>query len=352
MANKVQRERYLTGLRTASISSHSIIRDFDESSKPLAVVVWRRDHAGLMSLIGTILRGFQYAKWLGATPVVDLEHFSTAYSEKAPVGGKNNVWEYYFDQPAGVRLTDLQEGKFRVILTNGSHPHISGSHDEDDYRVLWREFVRFNDTTQAYLDQTVSHAEISAQTIGVHFRAGDMRFFPGHPLPPTFEQIAGGIEKLLQTGHYTNILLATQDDSDIGRFRRKFGSMLDVLPIFRPATQADRRATPFSGSYRAGYPPPRAQHLYQLGREVLAEAYGLSKAGALVAGSSNVALMSRVMRQKPHQDQLWIWNGWNSRNPIAARFKWWAMDLLPESRGGFRAWSESWVHQPGSPGPT
>ena len=351
--NRLSRARYLKNGRVAMVNTSAQVRNLSDSAKPLAYVIWRKNHVGLTALIGSILRGLQVSEWLNAKPFVDLESFHTAYSEDELVNGSRNVWEYFFEPVSEVTREAIEAGRFRVIAADGAHPHIEGSHDETDYRQLWARWVRPNPTLAAHWGSCAEEVGPSNATIAVHFRAGDMRGFRNHPMPATIDQTLAATRFLLDKGSYDRVFLATQEEQHEAVFRREFGKRLLSLENFRPSNRSEKNMTPFltPSVLRRKDSSPRPQHFYRLGLEVLSDAWVMAQCGALVAGSSNVALLARVMRDHPHQDQIWIWNGFNGRSVTFNKLRWLWKSAAPEKAGGFRTWSQDWVHQPGSPGP-
>ena len=58
-----------------------------------------------------------YAVKQGYIPVIDMQNGRNTYLEEGKVG-RENAWEYYFEQPCGYRLADIRDAK-NVILSDG-----------------------------------------------------------------------------------------------------------------------------------------------------------------------------------------------------------------------------------------
>ena len=84
-------------------------------------VVWRSmgrpPGAGFFSIVTSILAQIDIAEKKGLIPVVDLETHPSIYQEDEALMGTRNAWEYYFDQPAGRALQDVEPGA-EGFLTN------------------------------------------------------------------------------------------------------------------------------------------------------------------------------------------------------------------------------------------
>ena len=89
------------------------------SSIQSSYVIWRTYGAGFWSIVASTLAHCDIATQNGLVPVVDMEKHTSVYNEDQPVKGTKNMWEYYFQQPAGRDLADI--GKF-PSLNDGTIP--------------------------------------------------------------------------------------------------------------------------------------------------------------------------------------------------------------------------------------
>ena len=320
------------------ISLEGMFDESDANDSPLVYRIRRTDRAGLMSTMGTVLTQLAVAEWLGALPVVDLSEGS-AYQEKQPVNGTRNVWEYYFQPVSEVPVADLASANYRVINSENHHPVTTVAQSEEWLGDLWRRYVRFNYATQQYLESSLTSLSLGPSVAGVHARSGDMRTFPGHPLPPTIEQLVSGARTLLDTGDFDAIFLAAQDEKDVRAMRRAFGERLKVSPSFTFANRGDKLGTPFSGvtskKLASHAEAIRPRHFYELGREVLRDVLALSRCGGLVSGESNVSKWARIVRGADFGSAVTVSNGWNSHNRLTSRSLYFLRASVPGFLGGF-----------------
>ena len=321
------------------ISLEGMFDESDANDSPLVYRIRRTDRAGLMSTMGTVLTQLAVAEWLGALPVVDLSEGS-AYQEKQPVNGTRNVWEYYFQPVSGVQLADLASANYRVINSENHHPVTAVERSEQWLGDIWRRHVRFNDETQQYLATHLDSLALGPAVVGVHARSGDMRTFPGHPLPPTIDQLVSGARTLLDTADFDFVFIAAQDEKDVRAMRREFGERLKVSRSFKFATRDDKLGTPYSGvtsTKMASYAEAiRPLHFYELGREVIHDVLALSRCGGLVSGESNVTKWARVVRDQDFAKTINITNGWNSQNKLVSAVLYRLRSFAPRYLGGFK----------------
>jgi|GEM_PF-1322829 len=302
--------------------------------RPLALVIWRKDEAGLGATLGTVMRGIQVSDWLGALPYVDTSRYWTSYSDSSDEGDfpSTDLWHQLFEPLSEVTERRLQEGRYRVLMTDGRHPTVPASTALEDYRKLWGR-VRLREDTSAYLSERARRLGLNSSTLGVHFRSGDMRSAPGHPTPPTFDQVASAVSRALDSMDFQHVFVATQLESDQDRFRARFGKRVVSHPNLRGGSEARRSSIPFASGTRAKYLEPGAG--FRLAREALLDIFSLSLCGGIVGGTSNITLWAKVLKGSPFIHQALIANGRNPNSKFKSRVRWHVRSRLPNSLGGF-----------------
>lgn len=305
------------------------------NDKPLALVIWRRDEAGLGATLGTVMRGIQISDWLGASPFVDTSNFWTSYSNATPNGLSPalDIWHQLFDPISEVTEDRLRAGEFRVLLTDGRHPVVEASTALQDYKRLWKR-VRFKASTASYLSERASSLGLTSSTLGVHFRTGDMRIAPNHPTPPTFSQIAATVSNALDTMNFDQIFVSTQSRRDLEKFRARFGNRVLAHPNLRADGSSQVLSFPFADQLL----PLASDGIagLQLAREALLDIYSLSVCGGLVGGTSNMTLWAEVIKDGSFSFKHFIWNGRNENSKLASAIRWHVRSRIPGGLGGFR----------------
>lgn len=309
------------------------------SSNPPLYQVRRQDGAGFFATLGTVLTQLAISEWLAIHPVVDLRK-GNAYLDTKKVLGTNNVWEYYFEQVSEYGLSDLDSGKFRIFRSETHHPVLSEVNNGEWYRSLWDKYVRLNETTETHIHTWCEDLGLGPRTLGVHVRSGDMRTFPGHPFPPTLDQLIGAVRETFEGGDFEDIYVAAQDHASVRSLRQHFGSRIIESASWKWSSRADSHSSPFSQSSPfskrgVAVQNSRAQHRYLLGLEALGDCFLLSQCGALVSGNSNVAHWSMILSESGAKKWVKLSNGWNSKNPLVARWLWDVKSAVPPVFGGF-----------------
>ena len=79
----------------------------ENPDKIFFVIRRARCKAGLFSLVMTNMGLVKYALDKGYIPVIDMQSERNTYLEEEQVG-RENAWEFYFEQPCGYSLKDIE----------------------------------------------------------------------------------------------------------------------------------------------------------------------------------------------------------------------------------------------------
>lgn len=66
---------------------------------------------GLISFHNSALYSIRYALDKGYIPVIDYQNYKNIYLTEDKFG-KENSWEYYFDQPSGYNIEDINKAYY------------------------------------------------------------------------------------------------------------------------------------------------------------------------------------------------------------------------------------------------
>lgn len=252
----------------------------------------------------------------GYTPVIHVGS-EFAYSENKALLGTRNPFEYYFQQPAAVKVKEAMHSN-KVIFSNVVHRQmveliLTGKRSHYDCNVRYlrlmgeivQKYLKFNQVTQAYIDDGLKRLEIeNKKTLGVHIRGTDFKKkYDNHPVFVTEAEMFQPIEELFEKKQYQQIFVATDEQQILESFKKRYGDkMLYYSDVMR---SNDRKSVAFHAS-------SRVNHKYKLGLEVIRDMYTLSKCDGFVAGISQVAVCARInklSRKEKYQDLIIIDKG-------------------------------------------
>ncbi len=250
-------------------------------------VIRRRDcYCGLFSLFLTNLQRIDDALKAGYIPVVDLQNDFNIYLSEDKLG-RENAWEYYFKQPAGYTLRDIQNSR-NVIVGSGAVPPMFPYLDLDflygrtGELAYWRELVRKYMVLSDGASQRVEEAynRLFAPTdkvLGVKCRGTDYANGKpkNHPIQPTPGQAVLKAEEIFREQGCTKVFLATEDAAFYHIFSERFGDKL----IANKTEYAD-----YQGGSAGREEYERGGSGYESGMEYLVTTMLLARCQCLCAG--------------------------------------------------------------------
>ncbi len=264
----------------------------------------RRDgiEAGLFSLYITTVGWINYALEKGYVPVVDMSIYRNNYLEKSK-RGKDNSWEYYFEQPMGYGINEAYKGKSIILSSlkfteNRPDESMECFLNKNGRLDYWKKIadgyvhIKQNiiEDMQAEYNQLLCGR---TRILGVLARGTD---YPAlrphnHPIMPTVEELITDSKDLIEKYQCDGIFLATEDKSILGRFKEEFGDMVMTNK---------REMVDYNGGYICQKHAPRENGVYLGGREYLASIWMLSKSMCLLCGRTSGAIAMVLMSQNEY----------------------------------------------------
>lgn len=266
------------------------------STKEIYYIIRRDNHgAGFFSNYLWVLGHIIYAHENHMIPVVDFKHYPTLYSEKGIINGTKNAWNYYFENVSNVSLHAAYKSK-NFVLADFNYP---SSYCErhcgkygfplndavDYYYPIIRNNIRIREDIRTQLENDLQSIGISDSTLAVHYRGTDMKRSDNwmHEQTAAENRYIDSAKRLMSSGNYSSIFLATDEEKIINLFKEVFGQ--DKIITYKAFRDTGKNS--LEGIHLT--PSDRKNHKYLLGYEVLRDAYTLSKCKSLICGYSNVS---------------------------------------------------------------
>ncbi len=275
--------------RLGTANPDKIIYYIEEDNKNLGFFAMYRGWLGYL----------YFADICGYTPVIYAgDNF--AYKESKMINGTANPFEYYFIQPA---LISPQEARVsnKVIMSDLIHRKMVSlilTGRESDYKYskrylhmmghIVKKYMHFNDVTQTYLNESLMRLSFfeNSRMLGIHLRGTDFRLqYNNHPVYVSEADCFVEVDRMMNSGSYNRIFLATDDVKILSNFKKKYGQCLCYYEDVQRSN--NNKSVAFSNGNRD-------KHKYLLGLEVIRDMYTLSKCTGLVAGISQVAICAQI----------------------------------------------------------
>jgi len=280
---------------------------------------------GLFSIVASVLCHLDIAEEHGWIPIIDFQNFPNIYNETKPINDSMNSWEYYFEPVSEYKLDEVYLSR-NVIFSDNGYPtgyDYSITTEKKLYTVFYKHLKVKQDIVQEIDSFYRMHLE-GNRVLGVHFRGQEMKTAAGHPFPPTKSQMAARIEKLVNDYKFQKVFVVSEDSEYVDFLQGKFRSIFITTDHYR--THGENAYMQY----------PRENHIYNLGREILVDAYLLSRCQGLIGCGSNVSTFSRFCNNDKFDVDERIDNGTNSSNFVVGQFLWSIKSMLPSYFGGFK----------------
>lgn len=257
--------------------------------------------AGFFSNYMWVMGHVIFARKLGYIPVVDMKNYPTLYSEENPVDGVENAWNYYFENVGSVTLEEAYaSGKYVMGKDMPLHKY-EGKYCIGNYRfptkkavdyyapIIKRNLVIKKDLLNSFENEWDEKVGPGGQVLGIHVRGTDMKNNLGHPMPATIATYVDRAMKILEkNSEIKEIFLATDECNAKEAFEKALQNTRRKLftnHAFRIWDTGENKRT---GIHETKIENARPLHKYLLGKEVLKDAYFLSKCNYLLCGHSNI----------------------------------------------------------------
>lgn len=273
-----------------------------DPSKPTYYIIRRiADTTGLLTRYRMIMGHVSYALAKDWIPVVDMQHYPNPYLAPEKLG-KENSWEYYFEQPRRIGLEQAYNAE-NVVLSNADcvRPYPAHSlkflENRDSNLSKWRMLIQLGmlkvkpELMAEILDVRQSLFGQDERILGVNLRGTDflVRKLKGRPIPPPIDFAKTIVNFKLKEWKFNRFFLATEDKKILESFQSTFG--------YRCVT-SDRRYVEYNSvkdKWVTACSIDRENDHYLQGKEYLTQIVLLSMCNALVAARCSGTTTAMMM---------------------------------------------------------
>lgn len=213
-----------------------------DPDKPTYYIIRRMaDTTGLLTRYRMVMGHVRYALSKSWIPVVDMQHYPSPYlaPEKR---GKENAWEYYFEQPLRIGLETAYNGE-NVVLSDGDSVRPYPAHSlkflekRTDDLAEWRMLVKLGllkvkpELMQEIIETRSKLFSKEDRVLGVILRGTDflVRKLKGRPIPPPTDFAKAIVNAKLKEWKCNKFFLATEDKKILQPFQATFGNRCVIL---------------------------------------------------------------------------------------------------------------------------
>ena len=261
------------------------------ADKTFFLIVCDSETAGLFSHYKFAITNIMYALDKNYIPVIDMQSKKNAYLKNEKVG-KENSWEYYFEQPENIGLEEVYKSKNVVIVKDYivlgyADCSISKINKLDTYAInkynnIHQKYIRIQANVKKVIEQkykqTFGNIVNYNKVCGVLFRSTDYAQIKptGHTIQPSIEQMVDKIIELKRKWNFEYLYVATESQEAIDAFHNEFGD--NMLYLQRERFQQTNK------KWLSQIEFERENDQYIKGIDYLTEMQLLSKCNYLIAG--------------------------------------------------------------------
>lgn len=270
-------------------------------SKKYYIISRSAGGAGFFSNYMWVLGHVLFARKLGYIPVVDMENFPTLYSEEISVNGERNAWNYYFEDVGNVTLKEAYGSGCYVMGQDMPLHRYEGKYCVGSYRFPTRKAIAYygpiiekniiikKELTDSFEEVWSKKVSGKDKVLGIHVRGTDMKNNLGHPVPADISAYLDKARELLENNpEITKVFLATDECNVIAKFEKALQDTKWTLFMNDAFRVWDTEGKKHVGVHETKVENARPFHKYLMGKEVLNDAYFLSKCDYLICGHSNI----------------------------------------------------------------
>ena len=205
------------------------------------IISHKSESAGLFYRFIHVAGHIRHALFNGWLPVVDMQNYPNPYLPPEKLG-KENSWEYYFEQPLRIGLEQAYNGA-NVILSNANEilprPTWAMPFYENNNNICteWRMLIKLGllKIKPAIMQEIATVREKlfnpNDRVLGVLLRGTDYvaKKLKWHPIPPPVEFALSTVVAKLKEWNCNKIFLATEDKSIVKAFKNVFRNTCIIL---------------------------------------------------------------------------------------------------------------------------
>lgn len=262
---------------------------------------------GLFSYFNLFLPQILMAETLGCIPVIDMQSRKNTYLEAEQVG-KVNAWEFFFNQPKGVGLNEIQIEKIADKKCTPFRPGpYSGRAFYDDLygdKTFWRKFVskeiKVRDSLRKQTEDWWNNAfSKNERVLGVLCRGTDyLRLKPtGHAKQPEPMQCVEKTKELMREWNCNRVYLSTEDKDILALFQRE---LPETITFFEKEYVKDS-----GNGYVTQVHFNRTEDARKQGEEYLTQILILSKCTCLLAGPCGGTIGAELFTRGFEKEYIW-----------------------------------------------
>lgn len=273
--------------------------------KTILVIRPQTNTQGLLSSYLFVLKYVRWAESKNIEAVVDFASENCQYYTGRKIDGSCNAWDYYFEQPSTLVLSDISNAKnvlysgWSFFLKNQPIAIPETVEAGENEEIIGIAHQKCGIKPYIYEIVNAKYKELfNGIVLGVFLRGTDyVRLHPkGHPVQPSIEQAIEKIDEFLCKHNDINqIFVVTEDYTYYQKLRDKYGDMIFCSD--------DSFVEDYKDSYvfEAFKDDPYDRGLNYLVRILL-----FGRCDYVIAGITNGSITANILKEKKPCESFWF----------------------------------------------
>lgn len=244
--NKEERRKYELNIKWRK---RKINLGPENSSKRFYIARRISEAEGHYSMFNTFLGHCLFAKQHNYIPVIDMQNYFSPTWQSKERQGKDNAWEYYYEQPGGYSLIDVA-GSQNLLLSNGIKPPklpnlgliYYNKAEIEKWHKIYCEYIHLLPEIQKFIEDKIIEFGLQKRNVlAVSLRRGiewgntiNYQAFSSYPEHPPLEATISKTKELMALWGCEFIFLVIDDQEGLEIYMREFGNKLLYLERPRP----------------------------------------------------------------------------------------------------------------------
>ena len=290
------------------------------SGKIIYIIKEQGNGYGFFAEFKCLLEKLFFADLHGFIPYIYFDEDYLYYDNT--IDDEKNAFKYYFNAKVEVSTPFESEN---ILVSRGCDCEYverrfcsmgySQTYEFEECLVnTLRKYILIKKDMLDEFDEVISRMFQNNKVLGIHYRGTDFKVgYNNHPTVVQIGQVIEAVKQAIKEDKFQLIFLATDEKGVYDILYNEFG---DKLVWYKDVYRGDgNNSIAFSKD-------DRKNHSYRLGKEVLRDAYTLSKCEGLIAGLSQVSFGARILKKSRSEEYIYykcIDNGINvSKNTFNA----------------------------------
>jgi hypothetical protein len=261
---------------------------------------------GLAWIILHVIEHIEYAESKEYIPLVDLRNFRNQYTDASC---KENIWEYWFEQPAEYDLKSIAESRNIIKSKKIVFPNDKNNIKYFDYknevriqrlRYVYRKYIKINSETKQKILQLKQQIIGDKKVLGIMCRGTDFSVLtpPFHPIQPDPRLIVEEAEIIMKKYNCTHIFLSTEDKEIYDLFHKKFSDLILSVPQDRFSSKDINALNSLSAL-------SDVESRKKIAFSYLASMHILSKCSCFTGGITGGSIVVKIMSDGFEYERFW-----------------------------------------------